>query len=145
MQRSVLACLTLATVVAGCATPAYVPHYPDVRPAADGTHRAILLSDRKDGHYQEAFRQARDFCGDVHQKRPVVSGEGSRYVGTMPESTYNTLKAVSQVALAGGAAVGAVGRNSGTRAAGAGVATAGAIGAGTLEPGYEYSLAFRCE
>jgi len=144
MNRPALAVVLAAAALAGCATtPA--PYDPDVRPSADGTHRTVLTVERKDGHYQNAFRQARDFCGDVHAKRPTIVSEGARYVGTMDESTYTAIKAATQVAMAAGGAVGVFGSSQGARNAGLGTAVAGGIGNQALAPGYEYTLAFRCE
>jgi hypothetical protein len=147
MKRTVLATLCAATALAGCATTPtpYYAYYPDVRPSADGTHRTIFSMDRKTSDFQGAFRQARDFCGDVHAKRPVVVSELSRYVGTMDESTYNTMRTATQVAMGAGGAVGVFARKDKVSDAGFGTAIAGGIGYQVMSPGYEYTLTFRCE
>jgi hypothetical protein len=144
MNRPAIAVALAAAAFAGCATtPA--PYYPDVRPSADGAHRTILSMDRKTGDFQGAFRQARDFCGDVHAKRPVLVSEVSRYVGTMDESTYNTMRTATQVAMGVGGAVGVFANKESARDAGFGTAIAGGIGHQVMSPGYEYTLSFRCE
>ncbi len=144
MIRPALAVVLAAAALAGCATtPA--PYYPDVRPSADGAHRTILSMDRKAGDFQGAFRQARDFCGDVHAKRPVVVSEVSRYVGTMDESTYNAMRTATQVAMGVGGAVGVFANKERASDAGFGTAVAGGIGHQIMSPGYEYTLSFRCE
>lgn len=144
MRRLTPIALLATLLAAGCATQR-APHYPDVRPSADGTHRTAFAADRRDGHFQPAFAQARDFCWDVHQKRPVVASEEARYVGAMPESTYIAMQTASSVAMGAGSAVGVFGNNTGTRSAGFGTAVAGGVVKGVLAPGYEYTLAFRCE
>ncbi|MEI7445372.1 MAG: hypothetical protein WCK28_10825 [Burkholderiales bacterium] len=144
MTRLAPAALLITLFAAGCATQR-APYYPDVRPAADGNHRTVFAAERKDGHFQPAFAQARDFCWDVHQKRPVVSNEETRYVGSMPESTYIAMQTASGIAMGAGSAVGVFGNNSGTRSAGFGTAVAGGVVKGVMAPGYEYTLGFRCE
>ena len=47
--------------------------------------------------------------------------------------------------MAAGGAVGVFGGSQGARNAGFGTAVAGGIGHQALAPGYEYTLAFRCE
>jgi len=146
MNRPALTVVLAAAALAGCAsTPApYYYHYPDVRPSADGTHRTVLTVERLDGHFQYAFRQARDFCSDVHEQRPTVVSEGARYVGTMDETTYTTIKTATAVAVAAGSAVEVFASSWRARNAGLGTAVAGSIGNQALPPGYEYTLAFRC-
>lgn len=144
MKRLAPIALLATLLAAGCATQRE-PYYPDVRPAADGNHRTVLTVERKDGHFQPAFAQARDFCWDVHQKRPVVAGETARYVGSMPEATYAAMQMASDIAIGAGGAVGVFGNNSGTRKAGFGTAVAGGVVKEVLAPGYEYTLGFRCE
>jgi hypothetical protein len=144
MKRTVLAALAAPIVFAGCATtPA--PYYPDVRPSAEGAHRTVLSMERKTGDFQGAFRQARDFCGDVHAKRPVVVSEASRYVGTMDESTYNSIKTATQVAMGVGGAVGVFADKQRASNAGFGTAMAGGIGHQAMGAGYESTVTFRCE
>ncbi|RPH41517.1 MAG: hypothetical protein EHM87_19515 [Burkholderiales bacterium] len=144
MIRATLAAVAAPILVAGCATtPA--PYYPDVRPSADGAHRTVLSMERKTGDFQGAFRQARDFCGDVHARRPVVVSEVSRYVGTMDEATYNSVKTATQVAMGVGGAVGVLASKDRASNAGFGTAIAGGIGHQVMGAGYEYTLTFRCE
>jgi hypothetical protein len=144
MNRRGLVALVLSLLAAGCATQR-APYYPDVRPSADGEHRTVFLSDRTHGHCQRAFAQARDFRADVHGTRAVALGDGSRYVGSLPESTYVAMQTAAGVAIGAGAAVGALGNSSGTRTAGAATAAAGGAAKGALAPGHEHTLAFRCE
>ncbi len=81
----------------------------------------------------------------MHAKRPTNVSEGARYVGTMDEATYTTIKAAPQVAMAAGGAVRVFGGSSGARNAGFGTALAGGIGSQALAPDHEHTLAFRCE
>jgi hypothetical protein len=108
-------------------------------------HRTVLTVEHRDGHYPHAFRQARDFCGDVYAKRPTNVSEGARYVGTIDEATYIAIRAATQVAMAAGGAVSAFGSSWAIRNAGFGTAVASGIGNQALAPGYEYTLAFGCE
>lgn len=119
-------------------------HYPDVRPEESGTNQVIFKTERKDEGFQKAWSQAKDYCDDVHQNRPVKVSEASEYTGTMDEATYNAAKTAAKVATGVGAAVGILGGDTESKA-GVGVGVGGGIADTALGQDYQYTLTFKCQ
>ena len=126
--------LLALTIFVGCA------HYPDVRPSSNGDHTVSFLTDGKGEGYKEAFKQAKDYCEDIHEKKAFHTSEKSQYVGkTMDEESYNRAKSAAKLTNSFGAKALLGKKKSGKSAISVGKAADDAIG-----KGYQYTMKFKC-
>lgn len=84
--------LTLGILISSCA------HHNDVRPGANGLNRVRVRKSEKSLAEQSALSQAKHFCKERNLFPEVIS-ETTEYTGSMDESTRETLKRASGVAL----------------------------------------------
>ncbi len=133
-----IAALTLVLISISCA------HHRDVRPTDEGVHKVVLLTEDKDAGYRDAMSQANHYCKEEEgNKRAVVVTEGSKYTGSMDESTYKTSKTAAKVAKGVGSAAWVFGGKNESTAGGI-VGLGGGIADGAIGSGYTYEMKFKC-
>lgn len=117
-------------------------HHKDVRAAADGNHRVVVVSTEKENGSREAIEQANHFCKDDKMKAFVVS-ETQKYSGDMDENTYNNMRRVSKVAKTVGTGI-YVGGGEKESDIGGIVGLGGAATEEALGEGYTTEMIFQC-
>lgn len=137
MNLSFLSLSITVLLFAACA------HHRDVRPGADGINKVVVASEDEESGAQNALSQARHYCESKNKEAAIVS-EGSKYIGSMDESTYKNIKTGSKVASAvGGAGMVFGGKNE--KNAGGLLAIGGTAGTLATGNGYNYTMTFKCQ
>ena len=120
-------------------------HYPDVLPAANGTHQVKLKIEFKGEGAADAINQARDYCDDIYDQKPYVVSENTKYINKkMTEKEYIELKEATQIAQ-GVSGLAATFGNKKTKKAGKIGYGGASLARSVASYGYLYTLTFNCK
>ena len=137
-MKKLILCLPVL-ILSACA------HHRDVRPSADGVHRVVTRGPEKDDVERDAISQANHYCSEVRKSSAAFVSEGTKYTGSMDESTHKTARNASKAATVVGSGMSVLGGQNESNAGGL-IGGAGVVG-GIMTGGDAYTteMKFKCQ
>lgn len=139
IKKIALVNLTFAGLVLNACSTASVR----VMPGENGVNKVVVRDIHKEDAEEEAVSAANKYCKEKN-KEAVFTQEGTKYTGTMDESTRKTVQKASKAAMVLGGIGGVVSRESAVP--GAVLGGAGTVGTiMTSDRDYESTATFKCQ